>query len=74
MDNAIMFKEKMSELINSSARTGRLIALVVAAFCFSGNALAQNQAVSDSYELQAGDVISIQVFDEPDLSGAVGRN
>jgi len=58
----------MSELINSSARTGRLIALVVAAFCFSGNALAQNQAVSDSYELQAGDVISIQVFDEPDLT------
>ena len=60
--------EKMRNITNAPARLVRLIALAFIAICFSGHAVAQNQAVSDQYQLQAGDVISIQVFDEPDLT------
>jgi len=54
----------------------RTIVVAVCATGFAGYAFAQdqspnqplNQALSDSYELQAGDRIYIQVFDEPDLT------
>lgn len=54
--------------MDSPARLVRVIALAFVSYCFSGLAIAQDQAVSDQYQLQAGDVISIQVFDEPDLT------
>ena len=67
-----MLKENMFENIqkvkNFPACLARLIALTIVAMCFGGQALAQSEVVSDQYELQAGDVISIQVFDEPDLT------
>ncbi len=60
--------EKMRNVMDSPARLVRVIALAFVSYCFSGLAIAQDQAVSDQYQLQAGDVISIQVFDEPDLT------
>ena len=67
-----MVNEKMFEIIrkviNFPACSARLIALVLGAICFSGNVLAQSEAISDRYVLQAGDIISIQVFDEPELT------
>ena len=67
-----MCKEKKFEMtrkiINFPARAARLIALALAAICFSGNVVAQSEAVSDRYVLQTGDIISIQVFDEPELT------
>jgi len=67
-----MVNEKMFEIIrkviNFPACSARLIALVLGAICFSGNVLAQSEAISDRYVLQTGDIISIQVFDEPELT------
>ena len=67
-----MVNEKMFEIIRKvikfPACSARLIALVLGAICFSGNVLAQSEAISDRYVLQAGDIISIQVFDEPELT------
>ena len=60
-----MCKEKMFELIR---KVINFPALALAAICFSGNVLAQSEAISDRYVLQTGDIISIQVFDEPELT------
>jgi len=67
MVNEKMF-ETIRKVINLPAYSARLIGLVLGAICFSGNVLAQSEAISDRYVLQTGDIISIQVFDEPELT------
>ncbi len=66
----------MRNLLNAPSQLARLIAFTSVAFCISGQAMAQSENVANRYELQAGDRISIQVFDEPDLTmeASVGQS
>ena len=50
------------------AGVARVFAVTLAAIFLSGHVHAQDQVAADRYELQAGDKIFIQVFDEPDLT------
>ena len=67
-----MFKirmlKKMRNVMSFRAGVARVFAVTLAAICLSGHVHAQDQVAADRYELQAGDKIFIQVFDEPDLT------
>lgn len=59
----------MTTCIAALRRIVALAALAAVAFAFSTNAAAQNSASSSvNYALGPGDVLSIQVYEEPDLS------
>lgn len=64
MENDPMYKTMKNIFQNSI----KFISICLIALGFGGQALGQAQGVSDSYTLQAGDRIFIQVFDEPDLT------